>query len=142
MPTFIKFNCFTKDLVEKKHNLSTDQLTVALTNVRPSGSFTQLSEITEIDYTGLSSRNLVTVSSAQVDGTYKLIERNLTISAVGVNSPTFRYVVVYNSTASGNPLIGYYDIGYGVIIYDSQGFYYSAGFTISLNEIDGFITIQ
>lgn len=142
MPSLIKFNCFTKDLAEKKHNLSTDQLTVALTNVQPSASFSQISEITEIDYTGLSSRNLVTVSANQVDGTYKLIENSLTISATGVTSPIFRYVVIYNSTVSGGPLLGYFDIGYGVVIYNNGGSYPSSGFTIGLSLIDGFIIIQ
>jgi hypothetical protein len=142
MPSLIKFNCFTKDLAEKKHNLSTDQLTVALTNVQPSTSYSQISEITEINYTGLSSRNLVTVSSAQVEGTYKLVENSLTISATGVNSPIFRYVVVYNSTVSGGPLLGYFDIGYGVVIYNNGGFFPSSGFTIGLSLIDGFIIIQ
>jgi hypothetical protein len=141
MPSLTKFNCFTKDLAEKKHNLSTDQLTVALTNVQPSASYSQISEITEIDYTGLGSRNLVTVSSTQTDGVYKLIVNNLVIVANSVNSPVFRYVIIYNSTASGGPLIGYYDLGYGYAIYDNFGFTPGAGFLLAFNAIDGIITI-
>lgn len=141
MPSLIKFNCFTKDLAEKKHNLSTDQLTVALTNVQPSASFSQISEITEIDYTGLGSRNLVTRSSGETNGVYKLVVDSLVIVANNVSSPAFRYVVIYNSTASGGPLIGYYDLGYGYIIHDNFGFYPGGGFQLAFNSIDGIITI-
>lgn len=113
MATFNKFNAFVKDLAEKKHNLGSDQLTVALTNTLPTSANAVLADITQISYTNLSSRNITTTSSTQTSGTYKLILTNLVLTASGAVA-TFRYVVLYNSTASGGPLIGWFDYGSGV----------------------------
>ncbi len=63
MATYNKFNSFVEALAEKVHNLGSDQLVVALTNSAPSASNTQLSDITQITYTNLSSRNITTSSS-------------------------------------------------------------------------------
>jgi hypothetical protein len=121
MATFNKFNAFVADVANKVHNLGSDQLTVALTNTLPTSANSVLADITEISYTNLSSRNITTTSSTQTAGTYSLVLQDLVLTASGA-VPTFRYVVIYNSTAAGGPLIGWYDYGSGVTMADSETF--------------------
>lgn len=113
--TYTKFNCFVEDIAEKKHNLSSDQLVVALTNSAPSASNTVLANITQISYTNCSSRNITTTSSSQTGGTYSLVLQDLTLTASGTVGP-FRYIVIYNDTATNDELIAYYDIGTNITL--------------------------
>lgn len=121
MATFNKFNSFVEALSEKVHNLGSDTLTVALTNTAPAATNTQLSNITEISYTNLSSRVLSSVTSEQSSGTYTLDAADLVLTASGT-VPTFRYIVLYNDTATNDELIGYYDYGSGVDLLNGETF--------------------
>lgn len=121
MATFNKFNSFVEALAEKTHNLGADTLTVALTNSAPSASNTVLANITEISYTNLSSRVLTSVTSSQTGGTYTLDAADLVLTASGT-VPTFRYVVLYNDTATSDELIGYYDYGSAVDLLNGETF--------------------
>lgn len=115
MATFQKFDCFVENLAEKVHNLGADQLAVALCAAAnaPIASNTVLANLTPIAYTNLSTRNVVTVSSAQTSGVYKLTLTDLVLSASGGSVAPFRYVVLYNDTPTSpaDPLIGWYDYG-------------------------------
>lgn len=121
MATFNKFNSFSEAVAEKKHNLGSDQLVVALTNTLPTSANTVLADITQIAYTNLSSRNITTTSSSQTSGTYKLILTDLNLTASGAVA-TFRYVVIYNDTATNDELIGWYDNGSTVTLSSGQTF--------------------
>ena len=121
MATFTKVNSFNAAAYNKVHNLASDQLKVALTNSAPATSNTTLSNITEITYTNLSSRNITTTSSTQSSGTYKLILADLTLTASGSVGP-FRYVVIYNDTATNDELIGYADYGSSVTLSNGDSF--------------------
>jgi len=110
MATYNKFNSFVEALAEKVHNLGSDTLTVALTDVAPTASNTVLANITQISYTNLSSRVITTSSSAQSSGTYKLVLDDLVLTASGT-VPQFRYVVIYNDTATNDELIAWFDYG-------------------------------
>jgi hypothetical protein len=116
MASYNKFEQFCEDLGTKVHNISTDQLVVALTNASnaPSASADAvLGDITQISYTNLSSRNITTTSYEQTSGTAKLILADLTLTASGGSVAAFRYVVIYNDTPTSpaDPLIGWYDYG-------------------------------
>jgi hypothetical protein len=113
MATFNKFNSFVEAIAEKVHNLGSDQIVVALTAAAnaPVATNTQLSNLTQISYTNLSSRNVTTTASAQTSGTYKLTLADLTLTASGGSVAAFRYVVLYNDTATNDELIGFYDYG-------------------------------
>lgn len=121
MATFNKFNSFVEALAEKTHNLGADTLTIALTNTAPAAGNTVLANITEISYTNLSSRVLTSVTSSQTGGTYTLDAADLVLTASGV-VPTFRYVVLYNDSATSDELIGYYDYGSAVDLLNGETF--------------------
>lgn len=121
MATFNKFNSFVEALAEGAHNLGSDTLTIALTNTAPAATNTVLTNITEISYTALSSRVLTSVTSSQTSGTYTLDAADLVLTASGT-VPTFRYVVLYNDTATNDELIGYYDYGSAVDLLNGETF--------------------
>jgi hypothetical protein len=110
MVAFNKIDSFVEALAEKVHNLGSDQLKVAITNSAPSASNTVLTNLTEITYTNLSTRNVVTISSSQTTGTYTLVLTDLVLTASGAVGP-LRYIVLYNDTAASDELIGWWDYG-------------------------------
>jgi hypothetical protein len=117
---FNKFQPFVEAVAEKAHNLGADQLVVALTNSAPAAANAQLSDITEISYTNLSSRNITTSSSAQAAGTYKLVLADLVLTASGGSVGPFRYCVIYNDTSTGDLLIGWYDYGSSITLLNGE----------------------
>lgn len=135
MASFAKFNSFVEALAEGSHNLGSDQITVALTNTAPVATNTQLSDITEISYTNLSSRNVTTASSSQTSGTYKLTLTDLVLTSSGGSTGPFRYVILFNNTSASDLLIGYYDRGSSVTVGDGETF------TIDFDGTNGAITL-
>ena len=123
MATFNKFNCFVEDIAEKKHNLGSDQLVVALTAAAnaPVATNTVLANLTQVSYTNLSSRNLTTSSSAQSSGTYKLVLADLVLTSSTGDVAAFRYIVIYNDTATNDELIGWYDYGSDLTLHGANG---------------------
>jgi hypothetical protein len=123
MASFNKFRSFVEDLAEKKHNLGSDTLTIALTAAAnpPVATNTVLADLTQISYTNLSSRALGGVTSAQTLGVYKLDANDLVLTASGAVA-TFRYLVLYNDTASNDELIGWYDYGSDVTLASGETF--------------------
>lgn len=136
MASFNKFNSFVEAIAEKVHNLGSDQIVVALCAAAnaPVATNTQLSNLTQISYTNLSSRNVTTTSSAQSSGTYKLVLADLTLTASGSVGP-FRYVVLYNDTATNDELIGYYDYGSDLTMASGNTF------TVDFDGTNGVLTI-
>ncbi len=133
MATFNKLNGFVEHLAEKVHNLGSDQLKIALSNTAPGSESTPptaatancvLANVTQISYTTLSGAtplNVTTSTSAQSSGTYKLVCSDLTLTATGAVGP-FRYVYLYNDTATNDELIGYYDYGSSVTMANGDTF--------------------
>jgi hypothetical protein len=134
MATFNKFQPFVEAVAEKKHNLGSDQLVVALTNVAPVNTNAILTDITQISYTNLSTRNVTTSASAQTSGTYKLTLTDLVLTASGAVA-TFRYVVLYNDTATNDDLIGWWDYGSAVTLANGETF------TVDFDGSAGVLTI-
>lgn len=122
MASFNKFNSFVEALAEKVHNLGSDTLTVALTNSAPVATNTQLSNITQISYTNCSSRAVTVSSSSQTSGTYSLVCNDLVLTASGGTVGAFRYVVLYNDTATDDELIAWWDYGSSITLADGETF--------------------
>lgn len=134
--TFNKFQSFVEALAEKTHNLGSDQIVVALTAAAnaPVNTNTQLSNLTQISYANCSTRNVTTASSAQSSGTYKLTLTDLVLTASGTVGP-FRYIVLYNDTATNDELIGWYDYASDITLANGETF------TIDFDGSSGVLTI-
>jgi len=136
MAVFNKFDSFVEAVAEKVHNLGSDQLTIALTNTAPVAGNSLLANITEITYTNLSTRNLTTTASSQTGGLYKLVVSDITLTSTGGSTGPFRYVVVYNSTAAGGPLVGFFDYGSSITLLSGESL------TVDFDQVNGLLTIQ
>lgn len=131
---FTKFNYFVEDLAKKIHNLSADQLKVALTDTVPVVTNHVLADLTEISYANLSSRNITISSCVQTSGVLNLLLNNVTLTASGAVAQ-FRYAVIYNSTPAGGNLIGWYDYTSEVSMVNGDTF------AISFDAVNGAISI-
>lgn len=140
MATFTKFNSFVEAVAEKKHNLASDQLKVALTDTDPTAAATVYASLTSplatTNLSGATPFNITTTSSSQTGGLYSLVLTDLTLTASGGDVGPFRYVVIYNDTATNDELIGYYDYGTSASITDGNTL------TINFNESDTLLTLQ
>jgi len=124
MATYTKFQCFVEDICEKKHNLGSDTLKVALSNASnaPSASANvKLADITTVSVANLDSVTLTVSSSSQTSGTYKLVVADKTMTASGAVGP-FRYVIIYNDTAANDELICFFDYGSEVTLASGDTF--------------------
>lgn len=138
MATFNKFNSFVEALAEKVHNLGADTLKVMLTNSAPAASNTVKADITEISagngYTAGGTSATIS-SSSQTSGTYKLVLADVVFTASGGSIGPFRYVVLYNDTATNDELIGYFDYGSSISIAAGETF------TVDFDGSTGVLTI-
>jgi len=137
MASFNKFQPFVEALAEKTHNLGSDTLKIALTNSAPNATDYQLADITQIangnGYT-TGGTQATQASSAQTGGTYKLVLNDVVFTASGSMGP-FRYAVLYNDTAAGDELIGYWDYGSGITLASGETF------TVDFDATTGVLTI-
>lgn len=119
MATVTLFNCFVEDAAEGVHNLASDTLKVVLTNTAPSASNTVLADITQIaagfGYTTDGVTATVT-NSSQTGGVYTLTLSGVSWTASGGDIAANRWAVLYNDTATGDPLIAYADFGVSAVI--------------------------
>jgi hypothetical protein len=134
MANYNKFESFVEAVAEKKHDLGSDTITVALSDSAPEATDALLTDISEITYTNLSARDITTTSSAQTSGTYKLVLADKTLTASGEVGP-FRYVVLYNDDAANDELIGWYDYGSSITLNNGDTF------TLDFDGSDGVIQI-
>ena len=141
MATFNKVNCFVENVAEKIHNLATDTLKAALTNTAPTAAST-IWDTTNFPapttgtsgYTAGGNTLSITSSGQSPAGTYRLKLADTVFTASGGVIGAFRYVVLYNSTASG-AIIGYYDYGSSITLADTETF------TIDFDDTNGVLTI-
>lgn len=130
--TLTKANDWVEYAVEGA-NCDSDTFKIALSDTAPSGETNDptadgngiLANITQIDYTNYSDNNssdrtLVTSSSSQTGGTYKLVISDLTITASGGSLGPFRYVYVVDDTVTDDPVVGYYDYGTSITLSDGE----------------------
>lgn len=129
MASFTKINDFVEAVAEKVHDLGSDTLTIALSNTAPGAEGSNptadgngvLANVTEVSYTNLSSRVISTAASAQTSGTYKLTLTDAVLTASGAVA-TFRYVYIYNDTATNDELVALYDHGSTVTMANGDTF--------------------
>ncbi len=129
MATFNKFNAFVEALAEGKHNLGSDTIMVALCNMAPVATNSVLTDLTTVSTTNLSSLTPTLISSSQTNGTYSLVLQDLTMTASAAVGP-FRYVVLYNDTATDDDLICWYDYGSEITLNTGETFTLDFGATV------------
>jgi len=146
MAVFNKLNGFVEHLGDGVHNLGSDQLRLALSNVAPTSETNPptlntancvLANVTQITYTGLSTRDLTTTSATQSSGLFKVVVSDLTLSSSGTVGP-FRYIYVFNDTPTfpADPLIGYYDYGASLTLSNGESL------TVDFDQINGLLTVS
>lgn len=141
MANFQKFNAFVEALAEKKHNLGSDTLKVYLTNTTPSASNhavkADLPEITTgVNGYTAGGNTCTLLSSSQTAGVYTLILQDpSTWTSTGTLGP-FRWVVLYNDTATNDDLIGFWDYGFVVTLSNGETF------KIDFNQSTGVLTLS
>ena len=138
MAAFNRFNCFTTDLTNGKHDFSSHTFKAMLCLSAPVATNTirgNLSEITAGNgYT--SGGKAVTVTKSNTSGVEKISFSNDPIwTASGGAMANFRYVVLYNDTQTNDPLIGYYDYGSTVTLNVGESF------TADFDQTNGVLTI-
>jgi len=131
MANFNKFYSFVEALAEKKHDLGADTIKVALCNAEnaPTASKAVLTDLTTVSTTNLSPLTPTRVSSSQTNGTYSLVLQDLTMTASGTVGP-FRYIVLYNDTATNDDLICWYDYGSEITLNAGETFTLDFGATV------------
>jgi hypothetical protein len=121
MAAFNKYHDFTRATLAGVHVFGTHTFKAAFTNTAPNATHTQLSQITQIGsgggYTGGAGGGLTLdgVSLTTDTGTAKVSITDEVFTATGSVGP-FRYVVLYNDTATDDPLIGWYDYGSSITL--------------------------
>ena len=137
MATYNKFNSFVEAVAEKVHNLGSDTLTIALTAAAnaPAASNTQLSDLTTVSATAINDLTPTISSSSQTTGTYKLVLADHDLTASGGSCGPFRYVVLYNDTATNDELIGWWDYGSELTLSDGETL------TLNFDDTNGVLQI-
>lgn len=126
--TYTKFQCFASDVANKVHDFlgtggtTADTLKVYLSNTAPNVATmalkADLTEITEHNgYTATISTQNVGAAAA---GTVTVTGTNIVVTATGGTVGPFQYVVLYNGTAAGGPLIAYWDYGTPLTLNDAE----------------------
>jgi hypothetical protein len=116
MASYNKVNSFVGNLVNAQVNLGSDTLKCALTNTSPLATWTgYTANVASVElasgggYT-TGGATVPTVTDTDTSGTVTLSAGNVVFTASGSMGP-FRYAVLYDSTASGGPILGWYDYG-------------------------------
>lgn len=139
MAAYNKFQDFVEQLGLGVHNFSTHTFKVALTNTAPVATNTILANITQISGTNgyTTGGTAATAGWTETTGTAKLTLSDVVFTAAGGAMGPFRYVVIYNDTATSpvDALIGWYDYGSSITLNDTETF------TVDFDGAAGVLTI-
>lgn len=140
MATFNKFNNFTKALGDKLHNLGTDTFFIQLSNTLP-----LVTQSIETDLAAdLTTANGYTAGGVTIgtgtwstsSGIAKLVLTDKVITASGGTIGPFRYIILFNNTATNKDLLGWFDYGSSITLNNTETF------TIDFDGVNGALTIQ
>lgn len=139
MASYVKYQSWIEYLCEAA-NCGTDTFKVILSNTAPNvATHTVLADAGDLSTTGgyTAGGNTAAVSSSsQTGGTYKLVLADpATWTGSGGGFGPFRYIIVYDDTVTGDPLVGYYDYGSSISV--AAG----ATFAADLSASNGVFTV-
>ena len=141
MATLTKFNSFVEALAEKTHNLGSDTLKVALSNTSPTITDTVFDPgVGHLHPAPVAANNYAPteathVTSAQTNGTYKLVLNDVVFTATAGGIGPFRYAILYNDTAANDELIGWYDYTSSITLASTETF------TTDFDATNGVLTL-
>jgi hypothetical protein len=129
MASFNKFNCFVQNVAHALHDMQTGTAQVYkvyLSNTAPSASNTVYN--TPADLAGANGYtaggvSIGTITGAQTSGTFSFSGgTNPAWTASGGSIGPFEYAILYNSTSSTQPLIGWWDYGGAITLTNGNTF--------------------
>lgn len=134
---FNKFLCFTKDLVDGKHNFLSHTYKIMMTGSTPLNTMTVKSDITEIAaVNGYPAGGLPIVMSTSVAaGVAKVGGTDTVFTATGGSFPTVTHAVIYNDTSPTKPLVAFYPYGIPIVVNDTETF------TVRFDASTGIFTV-
>jgi len=142
MATYNKFQDFVEQLGKSVHNFSSHTFKAAFSNSAPLATYTQLSDVTQISTgggytTGAGGGFAVTMTWTETGGVAKLTGADTTFTASGASVGPFRYVVIYNDSATSpvDALICWFDYGSSVTLADTETF------TLDFDGTNGLFTL-
>lgn len=142
MATFNKFDCFTLDVANAKHDMKTGTAQVYkvyLTNTAPVTTNTVYNtpaDITAANGYTAGGASVGTITGSQTSGVFKFIGgTDPSWTAAGGSIGPFRYAVIYNSTSGTTPLIGWWDYGTNLTLTNGNSF------TVDIDQTNGILTI-
>lgn len=127
MAAYNKHNDYVEQVNKGVHNWSAHTYKALLTNSAPTASMATKSEITEISAgNGYSAGGMTldTVTLSETSGTAKVVIADEVLTASGGSIGPFRYVEVYNDTATSpaDALVMWYDYGSNLTLADGETF--------------------
>jgi hypothetical protein len=129
MATFNKINDFVEDLSNGVHNFDAHVFKYSLSNTAPGAESSDpsadgngvLANVTEVAYTNLAEdRTISNTAGSLSSGTLSFDGDDEVLTASGGSVGPFRYIYLYNDTATGDPLIGYWDYGSSITLADGE----------------------
>src|SRR5688500_18612946 len=127
MAAYNKFQDYVDQLNRGVHNWASHTFKVALSNTAPAATNTIFANITEIaagnGYTA-AGHALDTVTLSEASGTAKVTIADEVFTASGGSIGPFRYIIIYNDTATSpaDALVAWYDYGSSVTLADTETF--------------------
>lgn len=139
MASYNKFQVFTKDLIEGKHNFASDTFKVMLTNTAPINTNSIKADLTEISagngYT--AGGTATTITSSTSSGVAKTTGTDVVFTAAGGSIGPLRYAVLYNDTQTSpaKPLVAWWDYGSSITMNDTETL------TVDFDAANGIFTV-
>ena len=130
MATYNKFQDYVEQVNKAVHNWSSHTFKAVFTNSAPVNTNTVLADITQISngggYTGGAGGGLTldTVTLTEASGTAKTTIADEVFTASGASVGPFRYVVIYNDSATSpaDALVCWFDYGSSITLADGETF--------------------
>jgi len=139
MASYNKFQVFTKDLIEGKHNFASNVFKIMLTNTAPVNTNAVKADLTEISagsgYT--AGGTATTITSSTSSGVAKVSGTDVVFTASGGSIGPLRYAVLYNDTQTTplKPLVAWWDYGSSITLNDTETL------TVDFDSTNGIFTV-
>ena len=104
MAVFNRFNCFTKDVTEAKHNFAGHVYKVMLTNTAPVSTNAVKADITELNEGGgyVAGGAVTTTTKGSNSGVERIFASDVTFLSTSGYAGSVRYAVMRHATGSSD----------------------------------------